>query len=91
MQPNINQEFINSILLEHYCKAKVKKIVFVKLDIRYIYYFPEYAKYFGRALILLQSIYGMANYGRLFAYKLTESSLEAGFTQSQAYMSIYYK
>ena len=42
-------------------KAKVKNKVFFKLDIRYTDYFPEYAKYFGRALRLLNFIYGMTN------------------------------
>ena len=36
-----------------FLQAKLKSIVFVKLDIRYTYYFPEYANYSGRALILL--------------------------------------
>ena len=48
-------------------QAKLKNGVFVKLDIRYTYYFPEYAKYFGRDLILLKSMYGMNNSGKLFA------------------------
>ena len=34
-------------------QAKVKNRVFVKLDIRYTDYFPEYVQYFGRALIML--------------------------------------
>ena len=51
-------------------QAKVKNRVFVKLDIRYIDYLPEYAKYFGRALILLNSMYGMTNSGKLFADEL---------------------
>ena len=55
-------DFIGSFL-----QAKLKNRVFVKLDIRYTYYFPEYAKYFGRALRLLKSIYGMTNSGKLFA------------------------
>ena len=33
-----------------FLQAKVKNRVFVKLDIRYTDYFPEYKKYFGRAL-----------------------------------------
>ena len=40
-------DFIGEIL-----QAKVKNRVFVKLDIRYTDYFPEYEKYFGRALRL---------------------------------------
>ena len=52
-----------------FLQAKVKDRVFFKLDIRYTYYFPEYAKYFGRALIFLNSMYGMNNYGNLFADK----------------------
>ena len=74
-----------------FLQAKVKNIVFVKLDIRYTDYFPEYANYFGRALRLLKSMYGMTNSGKLFADELTEWSLEEGFIQSQCQMSIYYK
>ena len=55
-------DFIGAFL-----QAKVKNRVFVKLDIRYTYYFPEYAQYFGRALILFKSMYGMTNSGKLFA------------------------
>ena len=72
-------------------QSKVKNRVFVKLYIRYTYYFPEYAKYFGRTLRLLKSVYGMTNFGNLFADELTEWLLEAGFIQSQCQMSIYYK
>ena len=53
-------DFIGAFLQE-----KVKNIVFVKLDIRYTDSFPEYAKYFGRALRLLKSVYGMTNSGKL--------------------------
>ena len=49
----------------------------MKLDSRYADYFPEYLNCFGRALILLKSIYGMPNYGKLFADELTEWLLEA--------------
>ena len=55
-------DFIGELL-----QAKVKNRVFVKLDIRYTDYFPEYAEYFGRALRLLKSMYGMTNSGKLFA------------------------
>ena len=41
-------DFIGASLQE-----KVKNRIFVKLDSRYTDYFPEYANYFGRALILL--------------------------------------
>ena len=58
---------------------------------RYTYYFPEYAQYFGRALRLLKSMYGMNNSGKLFSDESTEWLLEAGFIQSQCQMSIYYK
>ena len=54
-----------------FLQAKVKNRFFVKLDIRYTDYFPGYAKYFGRALILLNSVYGMTNSGNLFADELT--------------------
>ena len=59
-------DFIGSFL-----QAKVKNIVFVKLDIRYADYFTEYAQYFGRALRLLKSVYGMTNSGKLFSDEFT--------------------
>ena len=74
-----------------FLQAKLKDRVFVKLDIRYTDYLPEYAKYFGKALRLLKSMYGMTNSGKLFANESTERLLEAGFIQSQCQMSIYYK
>ena len=50
-----------------FLQAKVKNIVFVKLDIRYTDYFPEYANYFVNNLRLLNSMYVMTNSGKLFA------------------------
>ena len=79
-------DFIGAFL-----QAKVKSRLFVKLDMRYAYYFPEYAQYFGRDLKLLKSMYGMTNSGKLFADELTEWLIEEGFMQSQFQMSIYYK
>ena len=38
-------DFIGAFL-----QANVKDRVFVKLDMRYAAYFPEYSEYFGRAL-----------------------------------------
>ena len=72
-------------------QAKVKNRVFVKLDIRYAYYFLKYSNYFGRALMVLNSMYGMTNYGKLFADESTEWLLKEVFIQSQCQMSIYYK
>ena len=69
-------DFIGAFL-----QAKVKNRVFVKLDMRYADYFPEYAQYFGRALILLKSMCGMTNSGKLFSDELTEWLIEAGFIQ----------
>ena len=54
-----------------FLQATVNNIVFVKLDMMYEDYFPEYAQYFGRALKLLKSMYGMSNSGKLFADELT--------------------
>ena len=59
-------EFIGAFL-----QAKLKNRVFVKLYIRYINYFAEYAKYFGGSLRILKSMYGMTNSGKLFADELT--------------------
>ena len=72
-------------------QAKVKNRVFVKLDSIYAYYFTEYSSYFGRDLRLIKFMYGMTNYGKLFADELTEWLLEAGFIKYQCQMSIYYK
>ena len=74
-----------------FLQAKVRNIIFVKLDIRYTYYFPEYANYFGRDLILLKSMYGMNNSGKLFVDESKEWLLEALFIQSKCQMYIYYK
>ena len=70
--------------------ATKHKAVFLKLDSRYADYFPEYSNYFGRALRLLKSMYGMTNSGMLFADELKEWLLESGFIKSQCQMSIYY-
>ena len=79
-------DFIGAFLQD-----KVKNRFFVKLDIRYTNYFPEYAQYFGRALRLLKSMYGMTNSEKLFSDELTEWLLEAVFIKSQCKMYIYYK
>ena len=71
-----------------FLQAKIKNRVFVKLDSRYADYFPEYPKYFGRALRLLKSMYGMTNSGKSFADELTEWLLDEGFIQFQCQMSI---
>ena len=79
-------DFIGAFL-----QAKLKNRVFVKLDIRYADYFPEYAQYFGRSLRLLESMYGMTKSGKLFADELIEWLIEAGSsfvyqkTQSSTY------
>ena len=62
-----------------FLQAKVNNRVIVKLDIRYTDYFLEYERYFGRALRLLKSMYGMINSGKLFADEFTEWLLESGF------------
>ena len=79
-------DFIGAFL-----QAKIKNRMFVKLDMRYADYFPEYSQYFGRAFKLLKSMYGMTNSGKLFAYEMTEWIIEESFMQSQCQMSIYYK
>ena len=58
-------DFISTFL-----QAKVKNRVVVNLYMRYTHYFPEYAQYFGRALKLLKSMYGLKNSGKLFANEL---------------------
>ena len=44
-----------------FLQKKVKNRVSVKLDSRYTDYFPEYSKFFGRALRLLKSTYLRTN------------------------------
>ena len=66
-----------------FLKSKVNNRVFVKLDMRYADYFTEYAQYFGIALKVLKSMYGMNNSGKLFADEFTEWLIEEGFIQSQ--------
>ena len=63
----------------------------MKLDSKYAEYFPKYSSFFGSASILMKYIYGMNNYGELFADELTEWLAEAGFIQCQSQMYIYYK
>ena len=74
-----------------FLQAKVRNRVFVKFYSRYTDYFPEYSNYFGRALRVLKTMYGMTNSGKLFADELTEWLLEASFIKYQCQMSIYYK
>ena len=57
--------FIGALL-----QAKIKNRVFVKLDSRYADYFTEYSNYFRISLILLESMYGMTNSGKLFSDEL---------------------
>ena len=74
-----------------FLQAKVKNSIFLKLDSRYEDYSPEYSNYFGRALVLLKTMYGMTNSGKLFSDELIEWLLESGLIKSQCQMSIYYK
>ena len=55
-----------------FLQVKVNNMVFVKLDSRYADYFPEYSSYFGRALRILKSMYGMTNCGKLFVNDFTK-------------------
>ena len=55
-----------------FLQEKFKNSLFVKLDSRYAYNFPEYSDYFGRSLGLFKSMYGMTNSGKLFDDDLTE-------------------
>ena len=52
MQPNKKARVHKLDFIGEFVQEKFKNRVFVKLDIRYAYYFPEYAKYFGRTLRL---------------------------------------
>ena len=79
-------DFIRSFL-----QAKVKNMVFVKLDSRCLDYFPSYSGCFGRALRLLKYMYGMTNYRKLSADELTDFFInKSGFKKSHFQMPIYY-
>ena len=78
-------DFIGAFL-----QANVKHRVVMKLESRYGEYSPEYANYFGTTLRLNKSMYGMTNYGKLFADELTNWLIdEAGFNQSKCQMSVH--
>ena len=75
-----------------FLQGEVKNRVFVKLESRYVDYFLEYSKYFGRSLILLNYMYGMTNSGKVFANELTDLLInEEGFNKSQCQIFVYYK
>ena len=56
---------------------------FVKLDSIYADYFLEYISYFGRALRLLKTMYGMTNSGKLSADEMIEWFLGEDSVQSK--------
>ena len=58
-----------------------KNRIFVNSGNRYADYFPEYSSCFGRSLILLKSMYGITNSGKLFYDEFIEWLLEAGSVQ----------
>ena len=61
-----------------FLQAKFNNDIFVKLDSRWVEYFPEYSNYIERVLKLLKSMYGMTNSGKLFADELIEWLLKVG-------------
>ena len=68
----------------------VKYRFFVKLDIRYGGYFPEYWKYLGRPLMLNNSMYVMTKCGKLLACGITNFLMNVrGSKQSQLKISTY--
>ena len=75
----VNQlDFIVAFLQEN-----VKNSIFVKLDSRYAYNLIEHSSYFGRALVLMKSVYGITNSVNLFVDDSTEWLIEAVFIQSR--------
>ena len=79
--------FIGSFL-----QANVKHRSFLKLDSRYVGYFPEYANYVGRPLGINTSMYVMTDSGKFFADVLTNWLIyEVGFNQYKCQMDLYYK
>ena len=73
-----------------FLQEKANNRVFEKLDSRYAE-FPAYSNYFGRALILLKSMYVVTNSGKLFADDFKKWLFEVVFVQYQCQLYIYYK
>ena len=71
MLPSINQEYTNWGFTWIISTSQYKTYSFVKLEIIYGEYCPEYANYFGRPLRLKNPMYGMTNSGKLFSDELT--------------------
>jgi hypothetical protein len=54
-----NGDFIGA-----YLQAQVIGLQFVRLQLEYAYYFPEYAKYFGTPSLLNKGTYGLVYSGK---------------------------
>ena len=70
--------------IEDFLQDKVKNRVFLKMDSRYADYFPEYAPYFGIALRLLRSVYGMTDTWSLTASMRVLKYFLAGASKHKA-------
>ena len=63
-----------------FIQANIKHKVFLKLDSRYVEYFPWHDKYFERTMRLKKSMYGMTNPRNIFSDELKNWLIdEAGF------------
>ena len=69
----------------------VKHIFFVMFDKRCREHFPYYYNYFGRSLILMNSMYGMTISGKIFVDDITNCLIYVSdFKQPQCQMFMYY-
>ena len=72
-----------------YLQAKVIGRHFIRLPLEYAYYFPEYAKYFGKPALLNKGIYGLVYSGKFWNIEFSEWLYSKGFIQSQSEKSYF--
>ncbi|KAI2506225.1 Reverse transcriptase (RNA-dependent DNA polymerase) [Fragilaria crotonensis] len=72
-----------------YLQAKVIGRHFVKLPLEYAFHFPEYAKFFGKPLLLDKGIYGLVYSGKYWNIEFSEWLYSQGFIQSQSEPSYF--
>ena len=61
-----------STSLAHICKPKSSVATSSDSHLEYVYYFPEYAKYFGKPALLNKEIYGLVYSGKYWNFEFSE-------------------
>jgi Reverse transcriptase (RNA-dependent DNA polymerase) len=72
-----------------YLQSRMDRIVYVRLPIEFIEFFPDLAEWFGVPLLLEKSAYGINSAGRLWAEELFGWYAEYGFVQSKVDPSLF--